>query len=80
LRAAREAHHRLAETDVEVTVEIGLNRNASDTFVLSGALTVTITGLDQARAETIVERAHFICPYSNAIRGNVNVQTTVIVK
>jgi osmotically inducible protein OsmC len=80
LRAARESHHRLAETDVEVTVEIGLNRNASDAFVLSGALTVTIIGLDQTTAEAIVERAHSICPYSNAIRGNVSVQTTVIVK
>jgi osmotically inducible protein OsmC len=80
LRVAREAHHRLAETDVEVTVEIGLNRNASDAFVLSGALTVTIIGLDQVTAEAIVERAHSICPYSNAIRGNVNVQTTVMVK
>jgi osmotically inducible protein OsmC len=80
LRVAREAHHRLAETDVEVTVEIGLNRNASDAFVLSGALIVTTIGLDQATAEALVERAHSICPYSNAIRGNVNIRTTVMVK
>jgi organic hydroperoxide reductase OsmC/OhrA len=38
---------------------------------------VVIRGLDQATSEEIVEAAHFICPYSNALRGNVDVTTTV---
>ena len=38
-----------------------------------------IAGVDQYTAEILVEDAHHICPYSNAIRGNVAVKTTVAV-
>ena len=61
----------------EVIAEIGLSRNDSGGFVLSAALAVTITGVDQKTAEELVESAHKICPYSNAIWGNVDVGITV---
>lgn len=80
LRAAREAGHHFADSDVEVTAEIGLSRNEGDVFVLSAALAVTIAGVDQPTAESLVHRAHAICPYSNAIRGNVDVATSVSVR
>jgi organic hydroperoxide reductase OsmC/OhrA len=44
---------------------------------LSVALDVTITGLDQATAEAIVAEAHEVCPYSNAVKGNIDVAITV---
>ena len=53
--------------------EIGLSRNESGGFVLSAALAVAITGVDQNKAEELVQAAHKICPYSNAIHGNVEV-------
>jgi lipoyl-dependent peroxiredoxin len=62
---------------VEVTAEVGLSRNDSGGFVLSAALAVTVTGVAQKKAEDLVESAHKICPYSNAIRGNVEVGITV---
>jgi Ohr subfamily peroxiredoxin len=77
LRVSRDAGLRLADEDVEVTAEVGLSRNDSGGFVLSAALAVTITGVDQKKAEDLVESAHKICPYSNAIRGNIEVRTTV---
>lgn len=80
LRVAREAHHRLAEGDVEVVAEVGLNRNETGGFVLQAALAVTIAGIDQSTAEDLVGRADAICPYSNAIRGNVVVAKTVSVR
>jgi osmotically inducible protein OsmC len=49
-------------------------------FVLSVALDVTITGLDQASAEAIVAAAHAVCPYSNAVKGNIDVKITVATK
>ena len=79
-RAGREAGRQLADDDVEVVAEIGLSRNEADTFVLSAALAVTVAGVDQTTAETLVHRAHAICPYSNAIRGNVDVAITVSVR
>ena len=77
LRVSREAGVRLADGDVEVVAEIGLSRNESDAFVLSAALAVTVAGIDQKRAEELVQSAHKICPYSNAIRGNVDVAISV---
>ena len=77
LRVSRDAGLRFADEDVEVIAEIGLSRNDSGGFVLSAALAVTVTGVDQKRAEALVESAHKICPYSNAIRGNVEVGITV---
>ena len=80
LRVGREAGLRFADEDVEVVAEIGLSRNESGGFVLSAALAVTIAGVDQKKAEELVAGAHKICPYSNAIRGNVDVGLTVAVR
>jgi organic hydroperoxide reductase OsmC/OhrA len=66
-----------ADGDVEVVAEIGLSRNDSGNFVLSAALAVAVTGVDQKTAEDLAESADKICPYSNAIRGNVEVGITV---
>jgi osmotically inducible protein OsmC len=79
LRVGREAGRRFADQDIQVTAEIGLSKNPADAFLLSASLLVTIAGVDQEMAETLVESAHHICPYSNAIRGNVDVRTTVSV-
>ena len=80
LRVSRETGLRFADPDVEVTAEIAIRRNDAGTFVLSAALAITIAGVDQKKAEDLVESAHKICPYSNAIRGNVDVKTTVSVR
>ena len=77
LRVSRDAGLRFADEDVEVIAEIGLSRNESDAFVLFAALAVTVAGIDQKRAEELVQSAHKICPYSNAIRGNVDVAISV---
>jgi osmotically inducible protein OsmC len=77
LRVSREAGLKLADEDVEVIAEIGLSRNESGSFVPSAALEVTVKGVDQKKAEELVASAHKICPYSNAIRRNVDVSITV---
>ena len=77
LRVSREKGLRFADSDVEVIAEIGLSRNDSGNFVLSAALAVAVTGVDQKTAEDLAEAAHKICPYSNAIRGNVDVGINV---
>ena len=38
---------------------------------------VAIAGVDQDTAETIVAQAHKVCPYSNAVRGNIDVELSV---
>jgi len=80
LRVSREARHHFTDDQVEVVAEIGISRNGEGNFVLSAALAVTLAGVDQATGEDFVHRAHQVCPYSNAIRGNVDVATTVTVR
>ncbi|MCS0497279.1 organic hydroperoxide resistance protein [Ancylobacter sp. MQZ15Z-1] len=80
LRVARQSGHRFADGDVEVVAEIGLSRNEADAFVLHASLAITMAGIDQASAEEFVRGADAICPYSNAVRGNVDVVKTVTVR
>jgi lipoyl-dependent peroxiredoxin len=80
LHVSRETRHHFVDGDVEVVAEIGLSRNDSGAFVLSAALSVTMAGIDRLTAEQLVKRADAICPYSNAIRGNVDVQIAVSVR
>jgi lipoyl-dependent peroxiredoxin len=80
LRVSREARHHFSDEQVEVVAEIGLSRNEHGNFVLSASLAVMLAGVDQSMGEEFVHRAHQICPYSNAIRGNVDVATSVTVR
>ena len=80
LRVSREAGKKFGDDDVEVTSTIGLGRNAEGGFVLSAALAVSVAGVDQATAEALTKRAHEVCPYSNAIKGNVDVKFDISVR
>ncbi len=77
LHVSRDAGLKFADEDIEVVTEIGLRRNEAGGFVCSAALAVTIAGVDQKKAEDLVAAADKICPYSNAIRGNVKVAFTI---
>ncbi|UEM23674.1 organic hydroperoxide resistance protein [Skermanella mucosa] len=65
-------------TDTSVTASVGIGPRSEGGFGLAVALRVSLPGLDHAQAETIVEKAHQVCPYSNATRGNIDVKTTVV--
>jgi osmotically inducible protein OsmC len=80
LRVARDSGIRFADPDLDVIAEIGIHRTDSGAFGLSAKLEVTLAGLDQAKAEDLAHRADAICPYSNAVRGNVVVAITVKVR
>lgn len=41
-------------------------------------LVVEMPGVDKATVQMIAERGHFICPYSNATKGNIEVETEVV--
>jgi len=57
--------------------EVGMGPNSQGGFALSVALDVTIIGLDQTKAEHLVKEAHAVCPYSNAVKGNIDVSIKV---
>ncbi|MED5524050.1 organic hydroperoxide resistance protein [Gallaecimonas pentaromativorans] len=64
--------------DTNIRAEVGIGQIPGG-FGLDIDLFVTLPGLDQAKAEEIVAKAHQVCPYSNATRGNVDVRLHVAV-
>ncbi|GLK78582.1 organic hydroperoxide resistance protein [Methylopila turkensis] len=67
-----------ADADVTSTVGFG-PRDDGKGFGIDVALEVSLPGLDRATAEDLVARAHVVCPYSEATRGNLDVKLTVAV-
>lgn len=64
------------ETTIDAAVSIGDNAKGAG-FAIAVELKVTVPGMDKAQAEDLVQKAHQVCPYSNATRGNVDVTLTV---
>lgn len=64
--------------DATVNAVVGFGPRSDGGFGLEVTLKVALPGLDRAVAEKIVERGHHICPYSNATRGNIKVETVLL--
>lgn len=62
------------DTTVEGTVGIGPIPSG---FGIEVELKVTAPGMEQNEAETLVEKAHLVCPYSNATRNNIDMRFIV---
>jgi lipoyl-dependent peroxiredoxin len=63
--------------ETAVTAKVGLGKTEGHVYNLAVELHAKIPGVDQATAETLIAKAHEVCPYSNATRGNVEVKLTV---
>ncbi len=63
-----------ADTSINATVGIG---QIPAGFGIEVQLEVTVPGMDRAQAQAIVDKAHQVCPYSNATRGNIEVTITL---
>lgn len=63
------------DTTVNIQVSIGENGPA---WVLGAKFIVRIPGVEQAVAEAIAHSAHQICPYSQAVKGNIEVAMDVV--
>jgi len=64
-----------ADTSINASVGIG---PIPQGFGLQVALEVHIPGMEKSQAQALVEKAHQICPYSNATRGNIEVKLSVV--
>lgn len=77
IRVALQLGHRFDPEDLKVVAEIGLSCEEPDVLILHASLAITIAGVDQTTAETLVANADAICPYTYAFRGNLEVAKTV---
>lgn len=62
--------------DTKVSASVGIGPIPTG-FGIEAAISVSIPGLDKEIATSLVEKAHVVCPYSNATRGNINVDVSV---
>ena len=69
--AAAERKVKLPST-TSVDIEVDLGQTGSEYF-LQARLTVNAPGLDQEVATALAHAADQICPYSKAVRGNIDV-------
>ncbi len=66
------------ETPTTVTASVALQTDDHRSYGLGVKRSVHIPGIDKAQALTLVEKAHQVCPYSNATRGNVVVDLEAV--
>lgn len=64
-------------SDSVVNTEVGIGKEG-ESFGLSVKLNVSIPGVDKETAQKVVDRAHELCPYSKATRGNIPVEVTAV--
>ena len=74
--AARKRKLRLPE-DLAIDAEVDLNLDEG-AFFLRARLNVSVPGMDREVAQALLNEAHLTCPYSKAIRGNVDVVINLI--
>ena len=63
--------------DVSITGHVGIGP-IQHGFGIEAELEISIPGVERSIAENLVEKAHQVCPYSNATRGNINVTLKLI--
>ncbi len=59
--------------DLKIDGSVGIGPIATG-FAIDVELKISAPGMDRAVAQSIVDKAHIVCPYSNATRGNINVK------
>ncbi|WFF38651.1 organic hydroperoxide resistance protein [Moraxella nasibovis] len=64
-------------TKSSTTVAVGIGQKAEGAFALDLDITVSVEGVSRDDAKKLIQKAHEVCPYSNATRGNVEVRLHV---
>lgn len=72
--ASKEKVKIPAEASIEGTVGIGEIPNG---FGIEVQLDISLPGVERSVAEDLVKKAHVVCPYSNATRGNIDVTLNI---
>ena len=74
--AAGQQKIRLPE-DVSITGHVGIGTIPAG-FGIEVQLDISIPNIERSIAEGLIEKAHQVCPYSNATRGNINVTLNLV--
>ena len=73
---ARMDRIKLKET--VTTAKVAINKNSEGGLDISAILEVHIPEIEKDVAETLINKAHQVCPYSRATRNNIEVQLKLV--
>jgi lipoyl-dependent peroxiredoxin len=76
-RAVSSRHRINLPAELSVAASVGIGAIPSG-FGIEATLKVSVPGMSRADAESLVQHAHLVCPYSNATRGNIDVRLIVV--
>ncbi|AET91180.1 MULTISPECIES: organic hydroperoxide resistance protein [Caballeronia] len=63
--------------DVAVDGSVGIGQ-IPDGFGIEAELKISLPGMDRNEAQALIDKAHYVCPYSNATRNNIDVKLTLV--
>jgi len=72
------AWHARLPADASVSATVGIGPRADKGFGLAVTLDITLPGFDVDEAEALVAEADAMCPYSHAVRGNIEVSLNIM--
>ncbi|GAC25358.1 MAG: Ohr subfamily peroxiredoxin [Alteromonadaceae bacterium] len=64
-------------SDVYINSEVSIGA-IENGFGIAAKLAVSLGDMDKSQAQALVDKAHQVCPYSNATRGNIEVEISII--
>ena len=64
-----------ADASIDASIDIG---PIPAGFGISARLAISLPGMDRSVAQDLIDTAHQVCPYSNATRGNIDVELSLI--
>ncbi|HUG86411.1 MAG TPA: organic hydroperoxide resistance protein [Euzebya sp.] len=69
---------KLSTSGARVTAKVGLGMFEAGRFAMEVELLITLPELEQTEAQALVDATHKVCPFSNAVAGNIDVTLTVV--
>lgn len=59
--------------DFAIDAEVSLSKSEQGNLDIGVVFNIQLPGMEIAKAEALIEKAHQVCPYSRATRGNIDV-------
>ena len=72
------ADKKVLPASTAITANVGIGPNGRGGFGISVTLNVSLPDMPREEAQELVNKAHEVCPYSNATRGNIDVQLKLV--
>ena len=73
LRPGRAQREVELDDATGITAQVGFGKDSEGGFGITANLIGYLPGLEQSAADELMQKAHGVCPYSKATRGNIDV-------